>query len=117
MSDMNLSNEDGERINPAVEELQRELIEELAKSGRRATNDLKYQVLTLAAAGVGTPEITHGCNTVKFWTALSDCYVGDENSQPVLLVASIWNEIPINNTGLLRFLSATGGPVYIVSSN
>jgi len=115
--DTNLSNVDGERVSPAIESLQRELIEEFARSGRRSTNDVKYQVLTLAAAGVGTPEIVHGCNTVKFWTALSDCYVGDEDSQPVLLVASIWNEVPINNTSLLRFLSATGGAVYLISSN
>ena len=115
--DTNLSNVDGERVSPAIESLQREFIEELARSGRRSTNDVKYQVLTLAAAGVGTPEIVHGCNTVKFWTALSDCYVGDEDSQPVLLVASIWNEVPINNTSLLRFLSATGGAVYLISSN
>ncbi len=115
--DVNLSNNDGDRIDPAIESLQRELLEEFAKSGRRSTNDVKYQVLTLAAAGVGTPEITHGCNAVKFWTALSDCYVGDKDSQPVLLVASIWNEIPINNTSLLRFVSATGGAVYLISSN
>lgn len=117
MGDTNLANTNDERIDPAIEGLQRDILEELTKSGRRATNDVKYQVLTLAAAGVGTPEIVHGCNTVKFWTALSDCYVGDEDSQPVLLVASIWVEIPINNTSLLRFVSATGGAVYLISSN
>jgi len=115
--DTNLSNVDGERVSPAIEGLQRDILEELTKSGRRSTNDVKYQVLTLAAAGVGTPEITHGCNTVRLWTALGDCYVGDEDSQPVLLVASIWVEIPINNTSLLRFVSATGGAVYLISSN
>jgi len=107
----------GEYIDPATEDLQRALLEEFAKNSRRATNDVKYQVLTLAAAAVGTPEVTHGCNTVKFWTALSDCYVGDAESQPVLLVASIWNEVHVNNTSLLRFLSATGGAVYLISSN
>ena len=117
MSDVNLANRDDERIDPAISGLQRGLIEEFAKSGRRATNDVKYQELMLAAGGVGTPEVTHGCNTVKFWTALEDCYVGDENSQPVLLTKSIWNEIPINNTSLLRFVSATGGAVYLISSN
>jgi len=115
--DMNLANNDGDRINPAVEGLQRDLLDELVKISK-ATNDVKYQALTLAAGSlVGTPEVQHSCRLVKFWTALSDLYVGDSSDQPVLVVASIWNEIPINNTSLLRFKSATGGAVYIISSN
>ena len=119
MGDINLSNEDGERINPAVSDLQRELIEEFAKSGRKATNDVQYQALTIGAANAAHPlEKAHGCTSVKFWTAASTVYVGDVNSQPVLLVASIWNEIHINNTSLLRFLGTAGGEViYVISSN
>lgn len=105
----------GERVDPSTEIGQVELLRELQKR-ESATNDAKFQALTLAAAAVGAPD-AHGCKSVKFWTALSDCYIGDVNSQPVLLVASIWNSIPINNTSLLRFLSATGGVVYIISSN
>ena len=114
--DTNLANNDGERIDPAISGLQRELLVEFGKQSR-ATADVKYQVLTLAADGVGTPEVIHSCNSVKIMTALSDCYIGDADSQPVLLITSIWLEIPINNTSLLRFVSATGGAVYIVSSN
>jgi len=57
------------------------------------------------------------CNSVKFWTALSDLYVGDKDSQPVKIIASIWTEIPINTVTNLRFKSATGGAVYIISAN
>ena len=115
--DMNLANMDGERVDPSTEDMQRELLMEFGKNSNHATNDIKFQVLTLAAAGVGTPEKAHGCKKVQFWTALSDCYVGDKNSQPVLLVASIWNEIPINAVTNLRFLSTTGGVVYLISNN
>lgn len=110
-----LYNEDGERISPSTADLQRELLVELSKH-ESSTSDIKFQALTLAAAGVGAPE-AHGCKNVRLWTALSDCYIGNAVGQPVLLVASIWNLIPINNTSLLRFLSATGGVVYLISSN
>ena len=119
MSDNFLSNEDGFRISPAVSGLQQELIEEFAKNGRRSTNDIKFQVLTLAASSaVGTPEIQHSCNSVKIMTILTDVYMGDEDDdQPVLLIQNIWLELPLNNVGQLRFKSATGGAVYLISSN
>lgn len=108
----------GERVDPSTENLQRELLVEFGRNSRRSTDDIKFQVLTLSADSVvGTPEEEHGCNSVKFWTAMSDCYVGDKTGQPVLIVASIWNEIPINTVTNLRFKSVTGGPIYIVSSN
>ena len=110
-----LSNVDGETINPAKTDLQLELINEIKKQ-ESSTNDIKFQVITLAAASEGTPA-SHGCKKVRYWTALSDCYIGDSDSQPVLLIASIWTELSINNVGNLRFISATGGAVYIISSN
>ena len=119
MHDTYLSDKNDERINPAVEGLQRELLQEFAKSGRKATSDVKYQALTIGTADTAHPlEVDHGCTSVKFWTVASDMYVGDTDSQPVLLVASIWNELHINNTSLLRFKSTTVGTiVYVVSSN
>ena len=116
--DTNLANNDGDRIDPATEDLQRDLLEEFTRNSKRSTNDVKFQLLTLAASSaVGTPEVNHGCNSVKIMTALSDCYIGDADGQPVLLIASIWLEIPLNNVGQLRFKSATGGAVYLISSN
>ncbi len=120
MQDTNLANNDGDRIDPATEDMQQALITEFAKNSRRGTNDVKRQILTIGVAGeVHIPEIAHGCNSVKFWTAASDMYYGDkDDSQPILLVASVWNEEHINNVGNLRFKSATAGTiVYIVSSN
>ena len=105
-----------ERIDPATEDLQRDLLTEFGRNSKRSTNDIQFQAIALAASVVGMP-IGHGCNSVKFWTSLSDCYVGNAAGQPVLIVASIWTEIPINNTGLLRFVSVTGGAVYLISSN
>lgn len=110
-----IKNSTGDWIDPAEAGLQEELIREVKKL-ESATNDVKFQVVTLSAGSVGTPA-GHGCKRVKFWTALSDCFVGDVDSQPVLLVASIWNEIPINAVGNLRFISAAGGAVYLISSN
>lgn len=115
--DTYLSNNDDDRINPSTEDLQRELIVEFSKNSKRSTADVKFQLLSLTAGVIGTPEVEHGCRSVKFWTALSDCYAGDSDSQPVLLVASIWTEIPLNNVGQLRFVSAAGGAVYIISAN
>lgn len=108
-----------ERIDPAVEGLQRDLLEEFAKNGRRATDDIKYQTLVIGVANVAHGlEVGHGCNTVKFWTASQTVKVGDASGQPVLLVQNIWSEIPINNTSLLRFLGTSGGEViYVISSN
>jgi hypothetical protein len=116
MGDVHLiKNSDGSWIDPAEAGLQEELIREVKKL-ESATFDVKFQALTLGVGLVGTPA-SHGCKRVKFWTALSDCYVGDADSQPVLLVASIWNDLSINNVGNLRFVSASGGPVYLISSN
>ena len=118
LHDAHLSNNDGERVNPSTEDLQQDLLVEFGRNSKRSTNDVKFQLLTLAAgSAVGTPEVGHGCRSVKFWTAMSDCYVGDVDSQPVLLVASIWNDLPLNNVGQLRFKSATGGAIYLISSN
>jgi hypothetical protein len=118
MQDTNLNRAStDERIDPATENLQRDLLAEFGRNSKRSTDDVKFQALTLTASTVGTPEVAHGCNSVKVMTALSDCYIGDKDGQPVLLIASIWLEIPINNVGQLRFLSATGGAVYIISSN
>lgn len=105
-----------EYIDPATEDRQIELLDEVKKL-ESATNDIKFQALTLTAATVGTPETAHGCKMVDCWTALSDCYIGDEDSQPVLLIASVWKPIPINSVTNLRFKSAAGGAVYLISSN
>jgi hypothetical protein len=117
--DTYLSDKNDERINPAIEELQRELLEELRKSGRRSTDDVVYQTLTIGTANEAHPlEKAHGCNAVLFWTAAQTVKVGDASGQPVLLVQNIWNLVPINNTSLLRFLGTSGGEViYVISSN
>ena len=117
MQDVNLNKAStDERIDPATENLQQDLLVEFGRNSKRSTNDIKFQALTLGVGVVGTPD-GHGCNSVKYWTALSDCYVGDAAGQPVLLVASVWIEIPLNNVGQLRFVSATGGAVYLISAN
>jgi hypothetical protein len=112
-----IKNSTDEKIDPSTEELQRELIVEFGRNSNRSTSDIKFQALALAADLVGTPEKEHGCNSIKLWTALSDCYIGDEDGQPVLLKADIWLEIPINTVTNLRFVSATGGTVYVISAN
>lgn len=110
-----VKNSDGAWIDPAEAGLQEELLREVKKL-ESATFDVKFQAMTLSPGNIQAPA-SHGCKRVKFWTALSDCYVGDIDSQPVLLVASIWNDLPINAVGNLRFVSVAGGAVYVISSN
>ena len=110
-----LSNKDRERIDPAESGLQRELIDEVKKL-ESATNNVKFQVITLSAGNAQTPA-SHGCKNVRFWTASGVVSVGDEDGQPVLLKADIWSEIPVNNVGSLRFIATAGATVYIISTN
>ena len=113
----------GEFIDPATEDLQRELLEEFGRNSRRSTNDLVFQKLTLGAANtVGTPEVSHGCNSVKIMTAATTVYIddaeGDVTRKNVLLIQNIWLDLPINQVSNLRFLGGTGGEVvYLISSN
>ena len=116
--DTNLANMDGERVDPSTEDMQRELLVEFGRQSR-STNDVVFQALTIGAASVAVPpEKAHGCNNIKLWTAASDMYIGDVDSQPFLLMASINYELHVNNTSNLRFKSATTGTiVYLMSSN
>lgn len=113
----------GEFIDPATEDLQRELLEEFGRNSRRSTNDMVFQKLTLGAANaVGIPEVSHGCNSVKIMTAATTVYIddiqGDVTLKNVLLIQNIWLDLSINNSGNLRFLGSTGGEVvYLISSN
>ena len=111
-----IKNSTGEWIDPANESLQRELIDEVGKL-ESATNDVKFQALTVGAAGTTVTPAAHGCSKVRYWTASTTVSVGDEDSQPVLLVQNIWNELSINNVGNLRFVGSAGSEVIYVTSN
>ena len=125
MQDINLNKAStDERIDPATEDLQRELLTEFAKNSSHATNDLKFQSLTIGAANTAhIPEIAHGCKKVKILTVTADqVYIddvnGDVTQKRVLLQEDIWLELNINNIGNLRFLGTSGGEViYLISSN
>ena len=115
--DINLANNDDERINPATEDLQRDIKTELIKL-KSATNDIKFQKVTISSAGAIEQPASYSCKTVKFWTAATTVSVGDADSQPYLLAQNIERDLPINNVGNLRFTGSAGGEVvYIVSSN
>jgi len=113
----------GEFIDPATEDLQRELLAEFGRNSRRSSNDFVFQKLTIGAANVAhTPEVSHGCNSVKIMTAATTVYIddaeGDVTRKNVLLIQNIWLDLPINNSGNLRFLGSAGGEViYLISSN
>ncbi|GAF80442.1 unnamed protein product [marine sediment metagenome] len=123
MQDTNLANNDGDRIDPATQDLQRELLVEFAKNSQHATDDLKFQSLTLTASVIGIPEMTHSCKSVKILTVTADSvYIddvnGDVTQQRVLLQEDIWLELPINQVANLRFYSTTGAEIiYLISSN
>ena len=112
-----------EFIDPATEDLQRDLLQEFAKNSKRATNDLKFQNITCAPANTAVaPGTAHGCTSVQVMTAATTVYIddvsGDVTQKPVLLIQNIWLEIPINNVGNLRFLGTAGTEVvYMISSN
>lgn len=110
-----IKNSTGDWIDPAESGLQRELIDEVKKL-ESATNDVKFQAITLSAGVIGAAA-AHGCKRVKLWTSLSDCYIGDEGSQPFLLKADIYFEFSINNLSQLRLISVAGGAVYLTSTN
>lgn len=106
-----------ERIDPAEVGLQRELIDEVRKL-ESATNDIKYQALTVGAAGTTVTPVAHGCKKAAFWSASTTVSVGDVDLQPVLLVQNIWRELNVNNVSNLRFKGSSGGEVvYLMSSN
>ncbi len=112
-----VKNSDGTWIDPAEADLQEELIREVKKL-ESATNDVKFQALTVGAADTTVTPAGHGCKGVKIMTTASTVSIGDEDGQPVLLIQNIWLLIPINNVGLLRFRGSAGGEVvYVISSN
>lgn len=117
MSDIFLSKgSTRERIDPAEADLQRELIDEIGKL-ESATADVKFQALTVGAAATTVTPAAHGCSKVRYWTASTTVSIGNKDSQPVLLVQNIWNELSINNVGSLRFNGSAGGEVIYVTSN
>lgn len=104
-------------IDPSEADLQRELIAGVNKL-ESATNDVKFQVVTIGPAAEVVAPAGHGCKVVKFWTADTTVSIGDEDSQPVLLIQNVWQDIAINNVGNLRFTGSAGGEVVnIVSTN
>ncbi len=112
-----IKNSTDEHIDPAEADLQEELIREVKKL-ESATNDVKFQALTVGVADTTVTPAGHGCKGVQIMTAASTVSVGDEVGQPVLLIQNIWLPIPINNVGLLRFRGSAGGEVvYVISSN
>ncbi len=112
-----IKNSTNEHIDPSEAGLQEELIREVTKL-KSATNDVKFQALTVGAADTTVTPAGHGCKSVQIMTAVSTVSVGDEDGQPVLLIQNIWLSIPINNVGLLRFRGSAGGEViYVISSN
>ncbi len=113
----------GEYIDPASEDLQRDMLTELQRSSSRSTNDLMFQRVTCTTANTTyTPDTSHGCNSVRLWTASATVYVDDVNGdvslQQCLLLQNQWLELPINQVSNLRFQGSAGGEiVYIVSSS
>lgn len=104
-------------IDPAEADLQRELIDGVNKL-ESATNDVKFQVVTIGPAAEVVAPAGHGCKVVKFWTADTTVSIGDEGSQPVLLIQNVWQDIAINNVGNLRLTGSAGGEVVnIISTN
>ena len=123
MHDVNLSDTNDERIDPAISGLQRELLEEFGRNSKRSTNDMKFQRLVIGAANTAhTPEVAHGCNSVKICTASTTVQIDDVNgnveASGVLLQEDVWLELPINQVANLRFLGTAGGEIiYLISSN
>lgn len=112
-----------EFIDPATEDLQRELLVEFSKNSRRATNDLKFQRVTCSSANTAfTPDYAHGCTSVIVWTADTTVYIdyvgGNAEDKQCLLPQNVPIEIAINNVGNLRFVGSAGAEViYLISSN
>ncbi len=110
-------NSDDAFIDPPEADLQRELIDGVNKL-ESATADVKYQIVTISPAAEVVAPAGHGCKVVKFWTADTTVSVGDEDSQPTLLIQNVWLELAVNNVGNLRFTGSAGGEVInIVSMN
>ena len=118
MSDTYISKSNGERVDPATEDLQRETINQLDQSVAKNSLNWGTQRITIQGDDVGVGE-DQPCRTCIVSHANTTTYVGstDEGTPDALsflLPTKTYLEIPVRNTNKLSFFGTPGESVYIL---
>ncbi len=113
-----LSNSDGDKINPAIEENQALIVNELAESTAKNSLDFGTESLTLVATAAALTGGDHQCRTA-YVSATTKVNVGNAANGPAdadsfYIPKDIVVEIPVRNTNKLSFYSAAGATVHIL---
>lgn len=113
-----IDNKQGEKIDPATEENQALLVNELVESTAKNSLDFGTESLTLTAGAVALTAKDQQCRTA-YVSASAAIFVGNVADGPATaasfyIVKDIVVEIPVRNTNKLSLFSAAGATVYIL---
>ncbi len=117
--DVYLSNEDGVRVNPAIEENQTLIVNELAESTAKNSLNFGTEQVTLGGTGLAvggdqvcrTALVTHINSNATYVGNTAD---GDASATSFLLAADVTVEIPVRNTNKLSFFGTAADTVHIL---
>ena len=110
--------EGGERINPASQERQQLLLEEVVQSKDKNSLNFGTQRVTLQGSGIGvggdqpcrTCLVSHS-NTTTYVGSTAD---GDPDALDFLIPKDVVVEIPVRNVNKLSFFGTAGEYIYVL---
>jgi hypothetical protein len=112
-----ISNKDGKRINPAIEENQSLIFNEAVASLSKNSVGGGTEVLTIIGNKAGGTN--QACRSTIVWTDGSDVRMkigeGDAAVEDFLMLSFVYLPVPVSNPAHLKFYGATNGAkVYIL---
>jgi len=117
-ADVHPNNKNGKRINPATEDNQVDLLNEVMESTSKNSLDFGTESLTLVAGAAAIIASDQPCRTVLISaTAKVNVENSIENAADAAsfyIPKDIVVEIPVRNTNKLSFYSAAGATVHIM---
>lgn len=113
-----LSNVNGVKVNPAIEENQQLIVNELAESTAKNSLDFGTEAITLGA-GVAATAGDQPCRTALVIHTGTDLHVGnsangDADATGFLIPPDVLVPIPVRNTNKLSFFSTASNTVHIL---